>query len=62
VFFLPKIEQNLTAANLSEHEVKCWTCFTLDTLEVSTNNCNKTLCTGKQISACYKWHVSSPFD
>lgn len=44
-----------------EHEVKCWTCFTLDTLEVSTNNCNRTLCTGKQISACYKWHVQYGF-
>lgn len=54
---LEKFEQTLNR----EHEVKCWTCFTLDTLEVSTNNCNKTLCTGKQISACYKWHVKYGF-
>eukprot|EP00116_Pleurobrachia_bachei_P011188 sb/3471450/ len=44
-----------------EHEVKCWTCYTLDTLEVSTNNCNKTLCTGRHLSACYKWHVKYGF-
>lgn len=44
-----------------EHELRCWTCFTLDTLNVDTDNCNKTLCTGKQISACYKWQVKYGF-
>ena len=42
---------------LSEAELKCWTCYTRDTLSVNTDNCNKTLCTGKAISACYKWQV-----
>lgn len=50
---LEKFQQTLPR----EHEIKCWTCYTLDTLEVSTNNCNRTLCTGQHISACYKWHV-----
>jgi len=44
-----------------EAELKCWTCYTVDTLKVNTELCNKTLCTGGARSTCYKWFVEYGF-